>query len=441
MKRALVLGAGIGGLCAAAALRFAADEVLVLERDQIPVSPVVRRGVPQSTQLHNLLTAAQVHLEELLPGFLASIAEAGAVTASVSADTYVYELGTRMPERDLHLALLCARRPVIEKVARDLLLQDDRVRILERVSAIGLRVDDDVVRGVSIRSIDSPQPKAIDADLVVDAMGSGSNMRRWLEGLGHGVPEEVRRVDQWYASALYRLPAAMHGSNRFWLIFPTMPRSRAGLASPVDGDHVCVSLSGRADDPPPGNHDEYLAYARTLEDPSLGALVAESEPASPVSLFHKKLTTWRHYEHMESPISGLLYIGDSFASLNPLFGQGISVAAWQGAVLARHLRKIGAVDRDALTDNYISDAAAAIRAAWDLGGLIDPDERWQRYLRDPMHAKALAQLLFEDESLHRTYVGIWHLVEPARSLDSPSIVSRVREKMSAIASAEENRAS
>ncbi len=50
-KRAVVIGAGMGGLTAAGALADCFDQVVVLERDTLPSEPAYRAGTPQARQM------------------------------------------------------------------------------------------------------------------------------------------------------------------------------------------------------------------------------------------------------------------------------------------------------------------------------------------------------------------------------------------------------
>jgi glycine/D-amino acid oxidase-like deaminating enzyme len=54
-RRAIVIGAGIGGLVAARALADYFEHVLVLERDRLPRHASHRSGTPQSRHAHALL--------------------------------------------------------------------------------------------------------------------------------------------------------------------------------------------------------------------------------------------------------------------------------------------------------------------------------------------------------------------------------------------------
>jgi 2-polyprenyl-6-methoxyphenol hydroxylase-like FAD-dependent oxidoreductase len=368
--RPVVLGCGIAGIAAAAALRESFGEVLVVERDVLPEDAIARSGVPQGPQLHNLLSRAQIHLERLLPGFCDALREAGAGDACVSVDTHVFELGQRMPERNLGMRLMCAPRPVIETVARKLLLAAGGVSIHDGALVARLELDDSgAAAGVTIKR--HRHTERIAARIVVDATGSRSAAPRWLRSLGRGVPHtDTARVRQWYVSAVFERPQDRRGSQEFWLVFPTPPKTRGGLVSPVGPDRGYVSLSGRADDEPPRSSEEMRAYAATLEAPWIADLLADASAVTEPHLFRRLNARWRRYDLLADPVAGFLPLGDSIATLNPLLGQGMSVAAWQASALA-DLVNAGRSGAE-LTSAYLAEAAEACRAAWTLAGLVEP---------------------------------------------------------------------
>jgi 2-polyprenyl-6-methoxyphenol hydroxylase-like FAD-dependent oxidoreductase len=62
-KRAIVIGASMGGLLAARALADHYGEVIVVERDALPDAYEPRKGVPQGRHLHGLLARGREVLE------------------------------------------------------------------------------------------------------------------------------------------------------------------------------------------------------------------------------------------------------------------------------------------------------------------------------------------------------------------------------------------
>ncbi len=117
--RAIVIGAGIGGLSTAGALAKYFEQVEVFERDRLTASAASRSGTPQDRHPHGLLAGGLRALGEIFPGFEIDLARAGAVSVRISQDIQ-YErpdVGI-LPKRDFGLSLLCASRPLIELVLR-----------------------------------------------------------------------------------------------------------------------------------------------------------------------------------------------------------------------------------------------------------------------------------------------------------------------------------
>jgi 2-polyprenyl-6-methoxyphenol hydroxylase-like FAD-dependent oxidoreductase len=66
-RRAVVIGAGIGGLSAAGALAKSFDQVDVLERDDLATSARSRSGTPQDRHPHGLLAGGLRALDQISP--------------------------------------------------------------------------------------------------------------------------------------------------------------------------------------------------------------------------------------------------------------------------------------------------------------------------------------------------------------------------------------
>ncbi|MYS75938.1 NAD(P)-binding protein, partial [Streptomyces sp. SID5926] len=68
-RRAVVVGAGLAGMLAAAVLADAGvAEVVVLDRDELPDGPRRRRGLPQGRHAHLLMPGGLAAMEEIVPG-------------------------------------------------------------------------------------------------------------------------------------------------------------------------------------------------------------------------------------------------------------------------------------------------------------------------------------------------------------------------------------
>jgi 2-polyprenyl-6-methoxyphenol hydroxylase-like FAD-dependent oxidoreductase len=425
MTNAVVIGAGIAGIAAAAALQGTVDNVTILERDILPCGPTARRGVPQSNQLHNLLARAQLHLEDLLPGFCERLRELGCGEGSVSSDTHVFELGTRMPERDLGLRLLCARRPSIDHAARTLL--PSSVNVIDDVRVSDLRRSPDG-RVMAIVGERHGQSVEFPADIVVDASGPAALAARWLASSGSAVPTDETHADQWYVSVEVEPTGATWDPHRFLLVFPTFPRTRGGLMSPAADGTWHVSLSGKSGDPIPRTFDEMVEYAATLEDAVLSERLTTARQHSTPEVYRKITATWRRFDRCDHLQTGVFAIGDSLAGLNPLFGQGISLIAWEAVTLRDLLKANGLDDLATVTRRYFDSAAEVVDAAWQLGAMLESSLVIEHEGTRVDLSAALASLVGDDPSLHARYVKIWHLLEPADSLADPEVRSLLIER-------------
>src|SRR6267143_458018 len=118
-QRAVVVGAGIGGLSMAGALAKYFEQVEIFERDRLTSSAASRSGTPQDRHPHGLLAGGLEALGEIFPSFERDLAGAGAVLVRIAQD-FQYErpdVGA-LPRRDFGISVLCASRSLIELVLR-----------------------------------------------------------------------------------------------------------------------------------------------------------------------------------------------------------------------------------------------------------------------------------------------------------------------------------
>src|SRR4051794_40341041 len=265
---AVVIGAGMGGLAAAAAVAGHFGRVTVLDRDSLPAAPSHRTGTPQSRHLHVLLAGGMQALCELLPGFEQDLIRAGAVPLRGGIDIRTERPGfDPFPPRDVNIRVYAMSRPLLEFTLRERLGRTGNIEIRSttRVTEIVPSSDGGKATGVRVAEEDG-KAGFLGADLVIDSSGRGVPTTGFLEATGRQQPEETQiGVNVGYTTARYRAP---QDESRPWkavLHLPEAPgSSRGGLLYPMEDDQWILALGGRGDEAPPGDEEGFLAWARLL---------------------------------------------------------------------------------------------------------------------------------------------------------------------------------
>jgi 2-polyprenyl-6-methoxyphenol hydroxylase-like FAD-dependent oxidoreductase len=367
---AVVLGAGMAGLAHAVPLAERFEHVTLVERDALPARPEARRGVPQGQHIHLLVPGGLTRLEELLPGVVAELSARGAHV--IEAPEWRFHMGGgRLDLATSALRITGATRPLLEGVVRDRVLALGGVEVLDGWAARGLTTTDDRTRitGVRLRSEADPVvERVLDADLVVDTTGRGSQSPRWLEDLGYAVPEQERlKVDVHYTTRLFRRnPTDLDGSRNVLVDIPPGER-RGGVALAVEDGRWLVTLIGMLGERPPADVGGFTDYAAGLWSPDVHAVVAGAEPVGDAARAAFPTFSRHRYDRMRLP-ERYVVAGDAVCSFDPRFGQGMTVAIIEAAELGRVMDRYG-LDRIGL--RALEAARWAVQDAWDLAAGSD----------------------------------------------------------------------
>ena len=364
---AVVIGASMAGLLAARVLSDRFADVTIIERDQLPTEPVVRRGVPQGAHPHALLEAGRATLEDLFPRFGEDLVSAGGVVVDFASDVNFYGEGEFLAHGLTPMETYSATRPLIEQVVRERVSDLDGVHIHSGCQVTDYLLDDTAtaVEGLVLR--DGEGNMELTADLVVDATGRTSRTPAWLENHGYAPPEvEEVHIDVAYSTTFIERPA---DDLRTFLIPPSAPHTRGGMAAPVEGDRWVVSVHGVHGDHPPTDSTGFVEFAASLLAPEVKHLLEDYQQVSADIEQYPFPTNRRyHYGDLERFPEGLLVIGDAIASFNPIYGQGMSVAALE-ALMLHHTLSTGG--REGLALRFFNDAEAVIDTAWMLAAGAD----------------------------------------------------------------------
>ena len=432
-RQAVVIGAGMGGLTAARAVADHFERVLVLERDALPVDPLDRHGVPQGRHVHALLAGGQRALSELFPGFEDSLEGAGAVRLRVGLDIRVDRPGyDPFPQRDLGFDAYAMSRPLVELTVRRRAQQTASIELRTGCQVQGPVPSPDgaAVTGVRYTS-PSETEETVAADLVIDASGRGTPTLDALAAMGRAAPAETTiGVDLGYASAVFAIPDDAPKDWKGAFCLPGAGRaSRGSLMLPLEGHRWIATVGGRHGDQPPGDETAFMEYAQALRTQTIYSAIKHAKRLGEIARFRFNESVLRHYQRLESFPRGVLPIGDAICRFNPIYGQGMSVAAQEAVALRGLLNR--RVPLGELAREYFAEVARIVETPWAQAAIPDfvhPDTRGERpadFEQTLKFGMALGKLAASDPAIHRLTAEVQHLLKPRSVFQDPELVQRM----------------
>ncbi|MDR7273714.1 FAD-dependent oxidoreductase [Catenuloplanes atrovinosus] len=420
--RAIVIGAGIAGLCAARALADRFAEVVVLDRDRLPADASARRGTPQAAHAHGLLISGRRALEELFPGLDDELIAAGAVPLDSAGDMLIHRAGRFWPRFPIGLDILSASRPLLECAIRRRVLALATVRVRDETAVAGLLPAAGGAGGVRLDS-----GEQVPAELVVDCTGRSTRSDRWLAELGFPAPErEEVTIDTEYATRVYpRSPGDFDGAKAV-LISPLPPDEKvAGIAWPLEGDRWIISVAGVHNSL--GSYEDSLGK---LPVSLLADLTARSEPLSGTTSYRYPASRRRRFDKLRKPPSGYVTAGDAFCSFNPVYGQGMACAAMHALALGRLLDGHPA-PTSGFAREFYAELARINATPWRFATGADlayPETTGRRPRGGALLTPYFTRLTLAASTVpevRRVWLEVQHLLRPAADLLRPGTVLRV----------------
>jgi 2-polyprenyl-6-methoxyphenol hydroxylase-like FAD-dependent oxidoreductase len=427
-NRAVVIGGGIGGMCAARVLSDYFESVTLIERDELPEGAAHRKGVPQSRHPHGLLDRGHRELSALFPGLDDSIRARGGLDMDAGL-----ELATLQPDgwatrRRTGHQMLFASRLLIESVIRDRIRSNPRIQIVEGTEVTGLLFAPEGnprITGVEIRKTRDAM-QAIEADLVVDCSGASSRASEWLAR--HGYPEvEVEIVDAQaaYSTCWYQMPPRDQRPASWWwkgiFLNPSMKSTRDedyyfALILPIEGDRFLLTLASWGGRALPADHESFAALCAKLRSPIVAEALAISTPISPIFPRKGMRNVWRHYEKQNGP-AGFVSVADAACSFNPVYAQGMTSATVCAQLLGQVISEMNPAAAD-FPARFFKRQADFQKQPWDLSVARDrqalardgdaaaaegaiPSGVWERILREGAGVPVIAEALFDVINLNR----------------------------------------
>ncbi|SDJ60918.1 FAD dependent oxidoreductase [Lentzea albidocapillata subsp. violacea] len=424
--RALVIGAGFAGLLAARVLSESYGDVVLVERDTITADSGHRAGIPQACHPHPLPARGAQALEALFPRLGRELENAGAVRADLGSDFLNHFPAGPAPRDHLGLSVLSVTRVTLDRIIRRRVLRLANVSLVDGVTIEGLLHDRGTVTGVHGRRGDRPFTDY--ADLVVDTSGRDSKLVSWLAELGVHCP--APRIVNGHLTCASRLYEVNRDLDLGWKNACESTHApgtrRGGAVSSVDGSRWLVTLFGADGDTAPADDDGFLDHATSLRCQDVAEIVKTATPASAIHRAGHLRNRWNRFHQVPDWPRGLLALGDSVVSLDPVHGHGLTVTALNCADLRTLLR-----DHDLAGEPLMFQRAVARAARFPWTFATTADLGWSMR-KLPLSARLLRwysgrviAAIPGNRQVYRAYVRVTQLAGHPVTLLRPAVLFRV----------------
>lgn len=350
IKNIAVVGGGIGGLCAALWFGDRGYHVTVVDRDDISAPDTVeeawsswdRSGAPQVRFAHVVMARICSLLRENQPAVYEALVNSGATEVALADYLTADSAGYQPEPGDDELTAVRSRRTTFEWALRKAALAHPRVRFRGHTVVTGLIATPGPVPHVT--GVELADGSRIEADLTVVSAGKRCKLPNWYAQIStRPMPEEASESSLIYACRYYRMPDGQEFDRDATFVL-TQGYLQGGV---IEADNRTFSASvaiPRQDAElrrllfEPGKFEDLLRALPSYA-PFLDAL---SEPINDVAAMAGVTNRWRELVVDGEPLAtGVLPVGDSLICTNPIYGRGMSTAAWSVDMLAQALDEHG----------------------------------------------------------------------------------------------------
>lgn len=432
---AIIIGGSIAGLLTARVLSDRFDTVTILERDSLPDAPEVRNGAPQGHHLHALLARGQEAMEELIPGITQDLQNTGAPSLTWGQDTLFVAVSGEMPRKPIGIVTNLTSRPSLEYIVRKRVQQIPNIVWNTETQVDCLLHEDGKIVGVQTYNRETHQRLTLTGDLIVDVSGRGSKTPEWLVKLGYEAPQETE-VNAFigYATRWYEVPEGYEPDWKTLSVQGNVEKGnlRQGAIFRTEGNRYVLTLQGSNKDYPPTDEAEFIAFARTLEAPHLYEFLQIAKPISPIYGYRRTQNRIRHYEKLTRRPENLIVLGDAYCGFNPVYGQGMTVAALQVLELRNLLQEYQVQQLHGFAAKFQRRISKVIQSPWlmataeDLRYPLTEGTKPNAMIRFMQHYSSwMFETMVHDHTVATAFFLMMNLKSEGTALLHPNILFRV----------------
>lgn len=357
--KAIVIGGGIAGLLSARILSGHFSKTIVLEKDRYPKEKGPRNGTPQANHIHVFLAKGMQTIIDLFPGIEEKLLSQGGHKIDViSKAKFKFPTGwARNFNSDMN-TIVCSRQLLEYTIRQEILKKYFNVKIIENTRVIGLATTIDseqkIITGVNMiygngknnnDYNDINKTTTINANLVVDASGRRSETPIWFEKIGLEKPNETK-INSFIGYAGRRVQLLSTQSSpllsnyKVVVVFTNPPNNpRMVVMTAIEDNQWQLGLLGIGKTYPPTDEKGFLNFAKELGVEDIYKIVRDAKPISSIYGYREDGSRLYHYEKIKKWPKNFIVLGDAVSAFNPIYAQGVTVAAIQSKILDNLLYK------------------------------------------------------------------------------------------------------
>jgi len=160
---------------------------------------------------------------------------------------------------------------------------------------------------------------------------------------------------------------------------------------------------------------------------------------TPIKTYKAPISRWRHYDRLADFPERLLPLGDAVAHVNPVYGQGMTLASshamdlWD--ILAGQAANDGVLD--GLAKPYFDRVQRFTQSVWSTLENVEYTYAGTKGNRPAdidmriAYRAGLRKLIDHDADLHKLLIEVGHLVQSSEVMLAPDIMARVMDVIQA----------
>ncbi|EEL22505.1 FAD-dependent oxidoreductase [Bacillus toyonensis] len=432
-NKAIVIGGSMAGKFAAKALSTSFKEVIILEVGDKWDGKASRKRVPQSDHPHVLLKGGEKAIEELFPTITNELIKAGSIINNFTRDLKWHQFGLWKQPFIGEVHMIQQSRPLLEWHIQKRIDQISNITITYKTLVNGLLVDGKLnkVCGVKVKYLETGMQEEVHADIVIDASGFGSKSMEWLREYEIEVQEEKVRIDLFYATKMFQLKENEELDCCNMLMSPSFPENPYGvLIQTIEDNRYFVTFSGYANEKAPQTDDEFYDFAENLSISNVTDFLNKAEGITDIKTYQIPYQVRRRFDLVNNVPEGLLVVGDAQCRFDPVFGQGVSVAAMEAHQLQLLLQSRKQLDKT-FTQQFYKKTADIIEIPWDMTTTeISRHPQLKRELTTKQkfqlwYTKQIYRLSASDSDVYIRLVRVMNLIRSPFHLFHPKVLLAV----------------